>query len=200
MATAQTKEHRRREALRAILNHERNQALARVREYRHDQEEEAGEDPGDEMDVARSLAEVETHASLIQRGEEKLKAIDFAFDRLERGLYGICAQCGEEIPVERLKALPFATYCINCEEKRDQAARTGKPWMDEPFIRQWDVPEEMEETTETSHDDFVPLPDGEEDLSPAEEEAPTPRRAPPRTKKTTAKKTAARAGKTRGKR
>src|SRR5580704_6095095 len=139
MATAPRKEHKRREALRAILNHERNQALARVREYRHDQEEEAEELPGDEMDVARSMADVETHATLIERVEDRLKAIDFAFDRLERGLYGICAQCGEEIPLERLKALPFAAYCVTCEEKRDQAARSGKPWLDEPFIRQWDV-------------------------------------------------------------
>lgn len=182
MASGRTKPHKRREALRAILNHERNQALARVREYRHDQEEEATEPPGDEMDVARSLADVETHATLIERVEDRLKAIDFASDRLERGLYGICAQCGEEIPLERLKALPFAAYCVNCEEKRDQAARSGKPWIDEPFIRQWDVPEEMEESTETSHDDFVPLPSGEEELS-----APPAEPSPARKKKSKAR-------------
>jgi DnaK suppressor protein len=175
MATGSRKEHKRREALRAILSHERNQALARVREYRHDQEEEAEDLPGDEMDLARSMADVETHATLIERVEDRLKAIDFAFDRLERGLYGICAQCGEEIPLERLKALPFAAYCVTCEEKRDQAARSGKPWMDEPFIRQWDVPEEMEESTETSHDEFVPLPSGEDDLS-----APSAEPSPPK--------------------
>jgi DnaK suppressor protein len=185
MATGQTKEHKRREALRAILNHERNQALARVREYRHDQEEEVAEPPGDEMDVARSLADVETHATLIERVEDRLKAIDFAFDRLEHGLYGICAQCGEEIPLERLKALPFAAYCVNCEEKRDQATRSGKPWIDEPFIRQWDVPEEMEESTETSHDEFVPLPSGEEELSVPSAEPSRPK-APARKRKSKA--------------
>ena len=193
MATGQSKEQTRRDALRAILNHERNQALTRVREYRHDQEEEAAEPPGDEMDVARSMADVETHATLIERVEDRLKAIDFAFDRLERGLYGVCAQCGEEIPLARLKALPFAAYCVTCEEKRDQAARSGKPWIDEPFIRQWDVPEEMEESTETSHDEFVPLPSGEEELSAPSAE---PSRPKPRTRKKTSK---ARSGQARGK-
>ncbi len=186
MASGRTKEDKRREALRAILNHERNQALARVREYRHDQEDEATPPPGDEMDAARSLADVETHATLIERVEDRLKAIDFAFDRLEHGLYGICAQCGEEIPLERLKALPFAAYCVNCEEKRDQAARSGKPWIDEPFIRQWDVPEEMEESTETSHDEFVPLPSGEEELSAPNAE-PSPPKAPAGKKKSKAR-------------
>ncbi len=155
----------RRESLRAILNHERNLALARVREYRRDQDQEVTPPPGDEMDVARSLADLETHASLIERVEDRLKAIDFAFDRLEHGRYGICAQCGEEIPLERLKALPFAGYCVDCQRKRNHLTRSGKPWIDEPFIHQWELPEEMSETTETSHDEFVPVPSGEEEFA-----------------------------------
>jgi DnaK suppressor protein len=164
MTAEQTKDQQRLQTLRQILNHERNEALARVRDYRRDQEQEAVSPPGDEMDVARSLAEVETHASLIEQVEERLKAIDFALDRLEQGRYGICARCGEQIPVERLKVLPFAGYCVDCQEARNLTERAGKSWIDEPFIHQWDVPEGMEETTETSHDEFVALP-AEDDLS-----------------------------------
>ncbi len=178
MATERRTGQNRDEALRAILNHERNQALARVREYRFDQEQETTPPPGDEMDVARSLADVETHASLIERVEDRLKAIDFAFDRLEQGLYGMCAECGEEIPLERLKVLPFAAYCVDCQKKRNSDSRAGKTWIDEPFIRQWNLPEEMEEPTEKSHDDFVPLPTGEEELAVGKEEPSRPRRAP----------------------
>lgn len=172
MATAQVNNGDRREALLAILNHERNQALARVRDYRRDQEQELTPPPGDEMDVARSLADIETHASLIERVEDRLKAIDFAFDRLNRNRYGICAQCGEDIPLERLKALPFAGYCVDCQQKRNHLTRSGKPWVDEPFIHQWDLPEEMGETTETSHDGFVVLPSGEEELAVGKTERP----------------------------
>ncbi len=163
MRTAQTKNHDRQEALRAILNHERNQALARVREYRADQEQEITPPPGDEMDAARSLADIETHAALIERVEDRLKAIDEAFDRLDGGVYGICAQCGEEIPIERLKALPFAAYCVDCQRKRNNQSRADKTWIDEPFIRKWDLPEGMEEPTEESHDQFVAPPTGEEE-------------------------------------
>jgi DnaK suppressor protein len=178
MTARQNHDQRRLEELRQILNHERNEALARVREYRRDQEQEAATTPGDEMDVAQSLADVETHASLIDRVEERLKAIDSAFDRLEQGRYGVCAQCNEPIAVERLKVLPFAAYCVDCQQTRNNASRAGKAWIDEPFIRQWDVPEEMQETTETSQDEFVPLPT-EEDLSVETAPPPAPKAKKP---------------------
>ena len=41
-----------------------------------------------------------------------------ALGRLERGEYGICRSCGQEIDIERLKALPYATKCIPCKEAR----------------------------------------------------------------------------------
>jgi len=60
-------ERRRQSNLEAMLSQERNAALVKVRAYRHDQEDDALPEPGDELDVARSLAEVETQASLIRR-------------------------------------------------------------------------------------------------------------------------------------
>lgn len=135
-------------ALREILNHARNEALARVREFREEQDQDAEAAPGDEMDVARSLAEVETHASLIERIEQRLKAIDEAFTRLDQGLYGICEDCGGEIPVARLKALPFATCCVDCQEKRNHGERVGQGAVDESSRRFWQPPEEMDERFE----------------------------------------------------
>src|SRR5579872_1254072 len=99
------------EVLKNILNQERANALARIRELRRNQGEDTVGSPGDEMDVARSLTDVETNASLVERAEERLRAIDDAFVRLTRGRYGICEQCENEIAVERLKVLPFAIYC-----------------------------------------------------------------------------------------
>ncbi|MEI6125360.1 MAG: TraR/DksA family transcriptional regulator, partial [Pseudomonadota bacterium] len=46
-----------------------------------------------------------------------------ALEKLEDGSYGICEECGEEINKKRLKVLPFAKYCVNCQsdiEKRNQ--------------------------------------------------------------------------------
>jgi RNA polymerase-binding protein DksA len=156
----------RNDSLREFLNHERNLALARVREYRTAQEGEALPPPSDELDAARTLADVETHASLIERAEERLRAIDFALNLLERGRYGKCAKCGEEIPLERLKAVPFAAYCVDCQQRRNHARRVGEGKVDEPFAHQWNLPEEMAESTEASHDEFIPV----SEEGPAEEE------------------------------
>lgn len=136
-------------SLREILNRARIETLARVREYRRQQEEDALPLPADDLDAARSLADVETHASLIERAEYRLKAIDAAFNRLERGRYGFCDQCGEEIPIARLRAMPFAVCCVDCQEKRDRRVRPGEGRVDEPSRYVWVIPDEMDESLET---------------------------------------------------
>ncbi|HZO82035.1 MAG TPA: TraR/DksA family transcriptional regulator [Candidatus Binataceae bacterium] len=168
MPQNQTSTHDRDSSLQQILSHERNITLARVREYRAAQEQEAPATPGDELDAARALSDVETHASLIERAEERLRSIDLCFNLLERGRYGLCAKCGEEIPLERLKVVPFATFCIDCQQSRDRARHLGEGRLGEPFARNWDLPEEMAEPTEGSHDEFVALPqEGPEEEAPA---------------------------------
>lgn len=147
-------------SLQKILNSQRELALAHVHEYRSAQAQEEMNPPGDELDEARALADIETEASLIERAEERLRSIDFALDLLEQGRYGRCAKCGDEIPLERLMILPFAAYCVDCQRKRNESRHVGEGTIDEPFAHQWDLPEEMAETTETSHDEFIPLPEG----------------------------------------
>jgi DnaK suppressor protein len=46
----------------------------------------------------------------------QLRLIDEALDRLASGDYGICLSCEEEIPNKRLAALPWAKYCVSCQE------------------------------------------------------------------------------------
>jgi RNA polymerase-binding transcription factor len=134
------------DALKAMLAHARNESLARVREFREEQEADVSPPPSDELDVARSLADVETHASLIERAEYRLKAIDAAFSRLERRRYGLCEQCGEEIPIGRLELLPFAAYCVDCQTKRNRGRAPGEGYIDEPSRHLWTLPEEMDES------------------------------------------------------
>lgn len=134
--------------LRNLLAHQRNEALARIRDFRRAQEEDAEPFPGDELDAARALAEVETHAGLIERAEYRLKAIAAAFSRVEEGRYGICEECGEDIPVDRLKVLPFAAYCVDCQSKRNHRLRPGEGYIDKPSRHLWTLPEEMDESLE----------------------------------------------------
>lgn len=101
--------------------------------------------PGDEMDVARSTSDVETHASLIERAEDRLRLIDQALSRVDNGTYGTCAECGEDIPLERLKALPFALLCVDCQEKRGRSrGRWGAGGTIEPYNQTWTPPADME--------------------------------------------------------
>lgn len=59
--------------------------------------------------------------ALIQMKSETLNKINNALNRLEQGDYGNCFDCGDEIAENRLRALPFAVRCKDCEEAREVA-------------------------------------------------------------------------------
>ncbi len=128
-----------------ILDRARVAASTRVRVLRNEEEADAIALPADGLDVARSLEEVEMDAGLIERCEDRLRAIDDAFSRLKQGHYGICEKCKQEIPIQRLKAIPFAAYCIDCQKKRNERRRPGEGDIDEPSRHVWTPPEEMNE-------------------------------------------------------
>jgi RNA polymerase-binding protein DksA len=56
----------------------------------------------------------------------QLRLVNEALDRMESGDYGICLRCEEAIPAKRLHALPWARYCVPCQEL------AGKEMMNEP--------------------------------------------------------------------
>src|SRR5215813_5835777 len=59
--------------------------------------------------------------ALIQMKSETLNKVNDALRRLDHGDYGYCFECGEEIAEKRLRALPFAVRCKDCEEQREVA-------------------------------------------------------------------------------
>ena len=61
--------------------------------------------------------------ALIQLKMEMVKQIDAALRRLEDGRYGDCFECGAEIAEARLRALPFAVRCRDCEQSREEDER-----------------------------------------------------------------------------
>lgn len=54
---------------------------------------------------------------------DSIRKIDQALKRLEEGNYGYCDECGEEISMERLKVIPFALFCRDCQETRELLPR-----------------------------------------------------------------------------
>ncbi len=49
----------------------------------------------------------------------KLKLIDAALERLGREDFGLCNECGERIPAKRLKIVPWAAYCVLCQDRME---------------------------------------------------------------------------------
>jgi RNA polymerase-binding transcription factor len=57
-------------------------------------------------------------AGLLDQARDELRALDMAAERLAAGTYGTCARCGHPIAPARLDALPAATTCIRCADRR----------------------------------------------------------------------------------
>ena len=64
--------------------------------------------------------------TLLNMQIERLREVEDALDRLEEGTYGICEECGAAINLERLKILPFTTYCVQCQERRERMGQGSK--------------------------------------------------------------------------
>jgi len=80
-----------------------------------DAEEQSVDDFVQEVDLA-----------LMQMKSETLKKIDQAISRLEEGTYGRCEECDAEIPALRLRALPFAALCRDCQEEAESNVRAAR--------------------------------------------------------------------------
>ena len=77
----------------------------------------------DAVESAEADIQEELEFALVQMKSETLNKINDALGRLEQGNYGNCFDCGEEIAEKRLRALPFAVRCKDCEEARENAAQ-----------------------------------------------------------------------------
>ncbi len=77
-------------------------------------------DPGESSEAG---IQEDIEFALIQMKAETLNKINEALGRLDEGAYGNCFECGEEISQPRLRALPFAVRCLECEEAREAAQK-----------------------------------------------------------------------------
>ena len=115
------------ESLRQMLEERRRQILSQVHEKIRDVRTEnvSGKVNNvlDPVESSEAGIQEDIEFALIQMKAETLTKIDEALGRLEEGAYGNCFECGEEISQPRLRALPFAVRCIECEEARENAQK-----------------------------------------------------------------------------
>jgi DnaK suppressor protein len=104
----------RKEELRKLLADE----LASLHDFK------AVDATGDIADLAFEGGSGEMASRLAEMDARELMQIEQVLTRLKRGTYGVCEggsmQCQRKIPVARLKALPHALLCINCEREREK--------------------------------------------------------------------------------
>jgi DnaK suppressor protein len=74
----------------------------------------------DEVEVAVRTLEQDVTAVTANLRSQMLKEVDSALARCAGGTYGVCEGCGEEISPNRLKAIPWARYCVICQELRSR--------------------------------------------------------------------------------
>lgn len=115
----------RKELVRKIeknLIEERKNLMELVKRTREG-EKEFMEPVGDPADLAYDSTERELLFDLNDKERERLENINHALKRIEQGTFGICEGCGKKITMSRLKAVPFARFCIKCKSEFETPKR-----------------------------------------------------------------------------
>ena len=122
--SSDTRSDTRYDELKQMLEERRreivNEVQGRIRGVRADGAEKPHE-VVDQGETSEADIQEDIEFALIQMKAETLNKINEALARLEEGRYGHCFECGEEISEQRLRALPFAVRCKDCEEAREVA-------------------------------------------------------------------------------
>ena len=71
-------------------------------------------------DHASEMVDRELDESLEDNAEQLVQDIDRALEKIDDGTYGKCERCGQEIPPERLDAVPYATLCVSCRQLEER--------------------------------------------------------------------------------
>lgn len=106
----------RRQALVGDLNHLEEGAL------RKSKDDAATLDISNFADLGSDNFEQDFSIGLLENSEATVREIDAALQRIEDGTYGLCEASGEAIGKSRLKVIPWAKLCIECQRKAEQEA------------------------------------------------------------------------------
>jgi DnaK suppressor protein len=78
------------------------------------------ENAPDALDQTQLMGERELALRTLDRDSNALRQIHRALSRIAQGTYGLCQHCEEDISPKRLAAVPWAAFCIRCQEKADR--------------------------------------------------------------------------------
>ena len=99
-----------------MLIEQKQEILQKIRKRKGQLETQSG----DFIDIATGSLEHELNYIFEEREREKLQNIDEALASIKEGTYGECDDCGDDIELERLLALPFTRLCLDCKSKQER--------------------------------------------------------------------------------
>lgn len=136
--------------LKSLLEAERDRLVARLRPTGAWDEELQDNHTADVMD----RVDVDKSRDLLLTAEtgdkQKWLAVNHALTKIERGTYGLCEDCGEEIAYPRLEAYPTAALCVHCQRQWETHETEG--YRPRPGKRVGLRAERMEEEEENDED------------------------------------------------
>ena len=74
-------------------------------------------------DMAADTYDRELSMNIVSSEQELLYQIDDALKRIDEGTFGLCQQCNQPVAMSRLRAMPSASLCINCQRTREQKSK-----------------------------------------------------------------------------
>jgi DnaK suppressor protein len=134
--------------IRTILEKLKEDTLREIRKsVKNGTEAVAAIEPGGDIyDQASSERDRELGLLLGDREREKIHSIDEALLRIDEGDYGICEECDEDIPLGRLKAMPFTRHCVKCKSDLEKLQAQTKRVEEERAYREIPMGAEEDET------------------------------------------------------
>ncbi len=88
----------------------------------------------DALDEVQNAAERELAIRNLDRESQLLRSVRGALARIRDGSYGVCLHCEEDINPKRLNAVPWAGYCIQCQEIADRHQDEGTESFDDLLV------------------------------------------------------------------
>jgi len=121
-------EKTRKAKLKSMLVAMRDDITKRIFEEMGSKKDELSDDrnqaPMDSGDLSTLDFQQSMENTLLSHETEHLNRVNSALDRLKQGTYGVCLNCGKEINLVRLQAVPFVEYCVSCQGKKESAVAT----------------------------------------------------------------------------
>lgn len=109
--------------IRHALESKREELLHGIRKELKNSRQRSLNVSADPMDKATDSSDDDLSFEIASASDEELTDIDVALKKLDDGTYGVCESCGANISITRLKVLPFAVYCRECRNMKEQIQR-----------------------------------------------------------------------------